>query len=289
MPSTASDPSLNRRKLRLALKAFRDKTSLTQRDAATHLDWSLSKVIRIEAGTVSLSVTDLQAMLRLYEITDEAVVEELQQAARGSKGQSWWSDYNDIISAPFSQFLGYESAADSVRTYHPTLIPGLLQTADYIEELFAVTPGVTQVQRRIDLRTARQERIFADGDTGAAVTAIVDESALRRLVGGAGVMRNQLSHIRQLAVGQRITLQVLPFSAGAHDSLEDGLVLFGYHDDDDVLYIAGPGGVLTNRDNREKVARYQECFEDLIDKSLSHDASVALLDELLGQLNVNRS
>jgi len=283
---TASDPSLNRRKLRLALKAARDKTGMTQREAADRLDWSLSKVIRIEAGTVSLSVTDLQATLRLYEVTDEELVEELERAARGSKGQSWWSEYNDIISPPFAQFLGYESAADSVRTYHPTLIPGLLQTADYIATLFAVTPGSTQVQRRIDLRTARQERIFGDGGN---VTTIVDESAVRRLVGGPSVMRNQLAHIKQLAEGQKIKLQVLPLSAGAHDSLEDSFVLFGYHDDEDVLYISGPGGVLTNRDNREMVARYQECFEDLTDKALGQEASVSLLDELLSQLNVNRS
>ncbi|MFD0439889.1 XRE family transcriptional regulator [Streptomyces sp. WAC 01325] len=284
---TASDPSLNRRKLRLALKAARDKTDLTQRDAADRLDWSLSKVIRIEAGTVSLSVTDLQAMLRLYEVTDDALVEELEQAARGSKGQSWWSDYNDIISPPFAQFLGYESAADSVRAYHPILIPGLLQTADYIGALFAASPAATQVQRRIDLRTARQERIFADG--GPEVAMIVDESALRRLVGGASVMRNQLAHIKQLTDSQRIKLQVLPLSAGAHDSLEDSFVLFGYRDDEDVLYLAGPGGVLTNRDNREMVARYQECFEDLTDKSMSQDASLSMLDELLSQLNVNRT
>ncbi|MFI6007944.1 helix-turn-helix domain-containing protein [Streptomyces sp. NPDC051243] len=284
---TASDPSLNRRKLRLALKAARDKTGLTQRDAADRLDWSLSKVIRIEAGTVSLSVTDLQAMLRLYEVTDDALVEELEQAARGSKGQSWWSEYNDIISPPFAQFLGYESAADSVRAYHPTLIPGLLQTADYIGALFAASPTATQVQRGIDLRTARQERTFADG--GPEVAMIVDESALRRLVGGAGVMRNQLAHIKQLTESQRIRLQVLPLSAGAHDSLEDSFVLFGYRDDEDVLYVSGPGGVLTNRDNREMVARYQECFEDLTDKSMSQDASLSMLDELLGQLNVNRS
>ncbi|MER6108766.1 helix-turn-helix domain-containing protein [Streptomyces hirsutus] len=284
---TASDPSLNRRKLRLALKAARDKTGLTQRAAADRLDWSLSKVIRIEAGTVSLSVTDLQAMLRLYEVTDDDLVTELEHAARGSKGQSWWSEYNDIIPPPFAQFLGYESAADSLRGFHPTLVPGLLQTADYTAALFAPSPTATLVQQRVDLRSARQERIFGDG--GPQVTMIVDESALLRLIGGPGVMRNQLAHIRQLTENQKIKMQVLPFSAGAHDSLEDSFVLFGYHDDEDVLYLAGPSGVLTNRDNREMVARYQECFEDLTDKALSQDASVSLLDEILGRLNVDRS
>jgi len=282
---TASDPSLNRRRLRLALKAARDKTGLTQREAADRLDWSLSKVIRIEAGTVSLSVTDLQAMLRLYEIEDDAVVQELEQAARGSKGQSWWSEYSDIVTPTFAQYLGYESAADSIRGYHPSLFLGLLQTADYIDALFAASPGATEVQRLTDLRTARQERVFADG--GPAVAMIVDEAAVRRLIGGASTMRNQLAHVKRLAETGKITLQILPFTAGAHDSLEDSFVLFGYHDDEDVLYLAGPGGVLTNRDDRAKVARYQECFEDLADKAMSKEESIALLDEVLGQLNLS--
>ncbi|AZQ35755.1 XRE family transcriptional regulator [Streptomyces cyaneochromogenes] len=280
---TASDPSLNRRKLRLALKAARDKKALTQRDAADHLDWSLSKVIRIEAGTVSLSVTDLQAMLRLYEVTDESVVKELEQAARGSKGQSWWSEYNDIIAPPFAQYLGYENAADSIRTYHPTLIPGLLQTTDYMTAFFHASPPSTPIPRNVDLRTARQERVFADG--GPSVTVIVDESALRRLIGGIGTMRGQLTHIKQRAAEGKIKLQVLPLTAGAHDSLENSFILLGFHDDEDVLYVAGPGGVLTNRDNREMVARYQESFEDLTDKALSPEASAAFLDDLLDQLN----
>jgi len=280
---TATDPSLNRRKLRLALKAARDKQGLTQRDAADRLEWSLSKVIRIEAGTVSLSVTDLQAMLRLYEVTDGAVVKELEQAARGSKGQSWWSDYNDIIAPPFAQYLGYENAADSIRTYHPTLIPGLLQTTDYMTAFFHASPPSTPLPRNVDLRTARQEHVFSED--GPAVSVIVDESALRRLVGGIGTMRGQLTHIKQLAAEEKIGLRVLPLSAGAHASLEDSFLLLGFRDDEDVLYVAGPGGVLTNRDNREMVAHYQECFEDLTDKALNPEASATFIDDLLDQMN----
>ncbi|MGW5563467.1 helix-turn-helix domain-containing protein [Streptomyces tendae] len=279
----ATDPSLNRRKLRLALKAARDKRSLTQREAADLLDWSLSKIIRIEAGTVSLSVTDLQAMLRLYEIEEPAVVEELEEAARGSKGQAWWSDYSDIIAAPFAQYLGYESAADTIRAYHPSLIPGLLQTTDYIRALYDAAGANPNAQKNIDLRSARQERIYRESD-GTQVSMIVDEAALRRLIGGAAVMRNQLSFIKQMATSQRITLRALPFAAGAHDSLDSSFLLLGFQDDEDVLYVAGPNGVLTNRDNREMVARYQECFEDLTDKSLSEEATISLLDELLEQL-----
>ncbi|MFF3376372.1 helix-turn-helix domain-containing protein [Streptomyces sp. NPDC002680] len=276
---TAVDPSLNRRKLRLALKSARDKRGLTQRDAADALEWSLSKLIRIEAGTVSLSVTDLRAMLLEYGVNDPDIVVELEEAARGSKGQSWWSDYNDVISQPFSQYLGYESAANLIRSYHPSLIPGQLQITDYITALWEVSEPTPRARRLIDMRLARQERVFHDG--GPKVEMILDEAALRRQIGGPGVMRRQLAHLKALASGEQATLRVLPFTAGAHDSMDSSFILLGFTDDEDVLYLSGPGGVLTNRDDREKVARYQECFEDLQNKALGEEDTMAMFDDLI--------
>ncbi|MFG2370709.1 helix-turn-helix domain-containing protein [Streptomyces sp. NPDC048504] len=278
---TAVDPSLNRRKLRLALKTARDKRGLTQRDAAEALEWSLSKLIRIEAGTVSLSVTDLRAMLQEYGVEDPKVVSELEEAARGSKGQSWWSEYNDVIAQPFAQYLGYESAANEIRGYHPSLIPGHLQTADYAAALFEVAQPDPKNQRRIDLRLARQERVLQED--GPKVEMVLDEAALRRQVGGPATLRRQLSFLKELVAEGRATLLALPFTAGAHNSLESSFFLLGFQDDEDVLYVEGPGGTLSNRDNRELIAQYQECFEDLKNKSLSEEDTMALIDELIEQ------
>jgi transcriptional regulator with XRE-family HTH domain len=276
---TAVDPSLNRRKLRLALKAARDKRGLTQRDAADALEWSLSKLIRIEAGTVSLSVTDLRAMLREYEVVDGELVAELEEAARGSKGQSWWSEYNDVIGQTYAQYLGYESAANTIRGYHPSLIPGHVQTSDYVTALFDAGQPDHKARQRIDLRMARQERIFHEN--GPQVEMIVDEAALRRQVGGPATMRGQLSFLKELVNEGRATLRALPFTSGAHDSMDSSFFLLGFRDDEDVLYVAGPGGTLTNRDDRELVARYQECFEDLRSKALAEEATIALFDDLI--------
>ncbi|MDN3023035.1 helix-turn-helix transcriptional regulator [Streptomyces sp. S.PB5] len=273
------DTRIARPKLRLALKAARDKRGPTQREAAEALEWSLSKLIRIEAGTVSLSVTDLRAMLQEYGVEDPAAVAELEEAARGSKGQSWWSEYNDIISQMFSQYLGYESAANSIRGYHPSLIPGHLQTVDYVTALFEASQPNPKAQRIIDLRIARQERILQED--GPRVEMILDEAALRRQVGGPATMRRRLSFLKGLITEHRAVLRVLPFTAGAHDSLDSSFFLLGFQEDEDVLYVAGPGGTLTNRDDRELVARYQECFEDLRNKALTEDETVALIDELI--------
>ncbi|MET9085257.1 helix-turn-helix transcriptional regulator [Streptomyces sp. NPDC004237] len=279
---TAVDPSLNRRKLRLALKAARDKRGLTQREAAEALEWSLSKLIRIEAGTVSLSVTDLRALLREYGIEDQNVVSELEEAARGSKGQSWWTEYNDVISPPFAQYLGYESAATSIRGYHPSLIPGHLQTADYITAIFEGGRTPASIQRRLDLRMARQDRALQE--SGPELEMILDEAAVRRQLGGPAVMRRQLAFLKELITEHRAVVRVLPFTAGAHDSLDGSFILLGFRDDEDVLYKAGPGGVDTVRDDRAVVARYQECFEDLRNKSLSQEDTLTMLDELIEQL-----
>ncbi|MDH6450746.1 MULTISPECIES: helix-turn-helix transcriptional regulator [unclassified Streptomyces] len=277
---TALDPSLNRRKLRLALRSARDKAGLTQRDAAEALEWSLSKIIRIEAGTVSLSVTDLRAMLREYGVTDQEAVSELEEAARGSKGQSWWSEYSDVMTPVFTQFLGYESAATLIRAYHPSLVPGLLQTTDYATALFEISPMDTRrMQRTLDMRLARQERVLQEG--GPKVEVILDEAALRRQIGGPATMRQQVSHIKELASGEQVTAYILPFTAGAHDSLESSFFLLSFQDEEDALYLVGPGGTLTNRDDREVIARYQECYEDLRNKALSETDTIALLDELV--------
>ncbi|ELP61359.1 helix-turn-helix transcriptional regulator [Streptomyces turgidiscabies] len=276
---TAVDPSLNRRKLRLALKAARDKRGLTQRDAADALEWSLSKLIRIEAGTVSLSVTDLRAMLLEYGVEDPEVVADLEEAARGSKGQSWWSAYNDVISQPFNQYLGYESAANVIRGYHPSLIPGQLQISDYVTALFEIGEPGAKARQLIDLRLARQERVLQED--GPRVEVILDEAALRRQIGGPATMRRQLAFLKSLVDDGRATLRALPFTAGVHDSLDSSFFLLGFRDDEDVLYVSGPGGTLTNRDDRELVARYQECFEDLQNKALSQEDTMALFDDLI--------
>ncbi|MEU9340848.1 helix-turn-helix transcriptional regulator [Streptomyces sp. NPDC048278] len=272
------DPSLNRRRLRIELRSAREKAELTQREAAEALEWSLSKIIRIEAGTVSLSVTDLRALLERYGVTDPQLVSELQEAARGSKGQSWWTPFSDVLNQSFTQYLGYESAADSVRTYHPIVFPGFLQTEDYAEALLAPQAPPERIRRVVELRTARQDRLF-EGDESPEMMFVVDEAALRRRIGEPAVMRHQLQHIKTLMEHPRVTLQVLPFGAGAHYATLGSFVLLGFKDDDDLLWVEHSAGQLAIRDDHELVARYQECFALLTDMALSDDDAVALIDD----------
>ncbi|MEV5984311.1 helix-turn-helix transcriptional regulator [Streptomyces sp. NPDC052051] len=271
------DPSLNRRRLRIELRRAREEAGLTQREAADALEWSLSKVIRLEAGTVSLSVTDLRALLQLYRVTEPVRVADLEEAARGSKGLAWWAPYSDMVRPQFAQYLGYESAATSIRTYHPTLIPALFQTEDYTMALLAPRSAPQRARRSAELRTTRQERAY-DGDQGPEVHLVLDEAAIRRVIGGPGVMRHQLEHLKTLSRHPRITMRLLPFTAGAHYSVASSFVLLGFKDDDDLIYLEGPTGSVSNRDDLDLTARYQECFEDISTKAYDGDRLIELLD-----------
>src|SRR5580698_10933012 len=190
----AVDPGVQRRRLRIALRRAREGAQLTQRGASEKLDWSLSKVIRIEAGAQGLSVTDLKAMCETYAVTDEELIATLTAAARGSRGPSWWSQYRDLISPQLALYLDHEDAASSVRVFHPLLVPGLLQTEDYAVALLSEHPDEGhRLDPITEFRMRRQERLFQRSEL--EFEFILDEEALHRWIGGAAAMRRQLQHL----------------------------------------------------------------------------------------------
>lgn len=277
---TPVDPSLNRRKLRLALRQARERAGLTQREAAEQVEWSQSKLIRVETGTVSVSVSDLRALATLYRITDPVEVQELEQAARGSKGASWWSKYHDVVTPQFAQYLGYESAAASLHTYHPIVVPGHLQTRGYAKSLLAPR-GLSseRAERVVGLRMERQERMF-DGSGKPVTTFILDEAAVRRQIGGREVLDEQLEQLLSFGARDGITIRILPFEAGAHYSTLGSFVLLGFPDDDDLLYLEHAAGSMTGGEDLELLARYQECFHTITEMALGETESRDLIDRI---------
>ncbi|TXS46582.1 XRE family transcriptional regulator [Streptomyces sp. uw30] len=274
------DPSLNRRKLRLALRHARERAGLTQREAAKRVEWSQSKLIRVETGTVGVSVSDLRALLALYDVTDPASVHELEEAARGSKGASWWSRYHDVVTPQFAQYLGYESAATSLQTYHPIVVPGHLQTRAYAEALLTPRGLARQrIGRVVDLRMERQTRMFA-GSAGPEATFVLDEAAVRRQIGGKAVLNEQLQQLLDFGAQDGTTIRVLPFAAGAHYSTLGSFVLLGFPDDDDLLYLEHAAGSMTGGEDLELLARYQECFQAIMDLALGETESLDLIGRI---------
>jgi hypothetical protein len=251
------------------------------------MDWSLSKLIRIENGTVGISTNDLKAILSYYEITDDKSTAEMLGLARGARERSWWSGYRD---APprLIQLIEYESASFIIRNFQPMLIPGLLQTEEYattmIRNLFPQVPA-DEVKLRVEIRMKRQQLLRQQ--EMPLMFFILDEAAIRRVVGGREAMRRQLQRLLDESEKPTVTIEIVPFSAGAHPGMQGPFMLFEFPDaaDDDALYLEGPDDVRLNRDDAEEISRFRDRFEVLRDLSLGPEGSRDLLRQLLGELS----
>jgi transcriptional regulator with XRE-family HTH domain len=251
MIAGGADPTVHRRRLRSELRKTRELAKLTQRDVAREMDWSLSKLIRIETGAVSIATNDLRALLALYEITDRSRIDALIEVARASRERSWWSMYKDLVSQEYLAFLGYESSASVIRNFEPLLVPGLLQTEEYAREVLSVLHGpdpTSKIDKLVELRMQRQELL--ERKEPPSLHFILDEAVIRRIVGNPDVARRQLNHLRELASRPKVTIRVVSFSQGIYPGLRVPYVLFEFPlpEDEDILYIENPQGEMIIRE-----------------------------------------
>jgi len=279
---TSKDPAVERRRVRLALRGFRNEAGLNQPEVASALSWSPSKVIRIEGGSVGVSVTDLRALLDLYRVTDDEVRRQLEEATRESRKPPWWSPYRDVVNPQFAVYLGFESVADELFAYDPTFVPGLLQTEAYTCALLRGRHSEERSAAIVALRRERQDRVLHES-TGPKLRFLVDEAALRRWIGGPAVMREQLNHLKSVAAFPHVELGVVPFTAGLHPVLRNGSVALTFKDDDDVLFVEGPNNALTTRGDQDIVVDYLTKFDKSRAEALSGTAAVGFIDEVLAQ------
>jgi transcriptional regulator with XRE-family HTH domain len=227
-----------RRRLRVALRQSRETAGLTQRAAADAMEWSVSKIIRIEQGAVAITPIDLRALLAAYKVTDEKRVQELIDLARGSNRQVW-SEYKDLYSQAALTLFGSEAAAKTIYSYEPTFVSGLLQTQEYAQALLSGLGFPEEaVDRMINARVERQELL--DRDARPSFFLVLGEAAVSRAVGGRRVMTRQLERIKEMGARPGISIQILPFSAGAHPKMGGGaFVILEFEDEDldDLLYL----------------------------------------------------
>jgi transcriptional regulator with XRE-family HTH domain len=279
-------PVVQRRRLRTELRRARLDTGLTQEQVAAAMDWSLSKLIRIENGTVGISTNDLKAILAHYKITDEARTAELLALSRGARERSWWSTYRDA-SPRLIQLIEYESASFIIRNFQPMLIPGLLQTEEYAAAMIRnLSPQATaqEVNTGVEMRMKRQQ-ILEQAEM-PLMFFIMDEAAVRRQVGGKDAARRQIQRLIHESDKPSVTVEVIPFTAGAHPGMQGPFMLFEFPDaaDDDALYLEGPTESRWNRDDAEEISHFRERFELLREKSLGPQGSIDFLRRLLAEL-----
>jgi transcriptional regulator with XRE-family HTH domain len=283
------DAPVHRRRLRNELRHARVKAGLTQRDVAETMEWSLSKLIRIESGSVGISTSDLRVLLPHYGIVDTAEVDRFLSLARASKEQrGWWSDYREVTSEQYLNFLGYENAASVIQTFQPLLIPGLLQSEGYARAVLRAFGGSAtdkRVEESVKLRLRRQEELLERADP-PEMLFVIDEAALHRWVGGRDVMRNQLNRLKGESERGNVTIEVVPFSAGAHRGMQGPFVILEFADerDEDVLYIENSRGDLIIREGQEEIEPYRDAFAEL--RELARQADLGtVVDRVLKQMS----
>ncbi|MEU7471652.1 helix-turn-helix transcriptional regulator [Streptomyces sp. NPDC044984] len=270
--------ALLRLRLRTELRKARMAAGLTQREVADRMEWSPSKLIRIEAGEVGISVNDLRPLAATYGITDRRKLEELLDMARGSRRMPF-TEYRDLYGKDFLQFLALESAAWINRQYSSLAIPGLLQTEEYMRAVmqsFGKDASEERIERGVEARLARQD-LLEESD-GREFFFILDESVVRRLTGGRGVMRTQLEHLADLSTRDHITIQILPFSVGAHPGIHGPFTLFEFQAEEmeDTLFIEDSRGDTYPGGSAEETRRYLERFWELEDLALKDGVDVVL-------------
>jgi transcriptional regulator with XRE-family HTH domain len=284
MSTDLHGPVLGRRRLSAALRRARDGTGATQEHVAAAMDWSLSKLIRIEKGTVGISTTDLRSLLAHYGIFDSERVNGLIRLAKSSRERPWWATYREHLPAgDFEKLLGLEAEASRIETFQMTLMPGLLQTRAYIQYVLG---GITHkmespqaVNVREEVRMRRQE-VLLNSDTAPQFRFVLDEAVLRRVAHKNSTMREQLLHLLELSSRSNITIEVIPFGAGPYvDSGTFTILSFDGSDDPPVVYLenAWYDQII---DRSDTVSKYKRLLELLHERAFDASESQVLIRKI---------
>lgn len=276
----AGSPTARRRRLAIELKKLREESGLTCSRVGKELDWSSSKVNRMETGQGRVQPSDVDALCRFYSAPDE-LRELLKSLAKESKTKGWWHAHGDAVPPWFSVYVGLEQAASNLRCYQHEFIPGLLQTPAYAAELSRawVDHSAEDIHRMVDVRMRRQELL--SGEAAPDLWAVVHQSALMHVVGAREVMAGQLERMLSFGKLRNVTIQVLPFDAGAYPTTGPFTILgFPEQEDPDVVYREG----LTDSVYLEEptdVDLYARAFDHLRALALSPQRSVGLIERVL--------
>jgi transcriptional regulator with XRE-family HTH domain len=271
---------IRRRVLARQLKLLREQSGLTLEHAAPKLDFSVSKLSRIENAQVGIDVHWVKSMLDVYDVGG-ARWHELLELAREAQQPGWWRAYG----LGNNSYIAFETEARRLHEFTLSYVPGILQTADYARALMRPVPlrrTAEGLENEVTARIHRQHRLTS-AENPLQFVAVIDEAALRRPVGGPDVMRVQLEQIAASAELDTVTLHVLPEDVGAHAALPSGFMILSFGDlgEPDMAYVEHTLGALS-LDKAGDVARARLTFERVLADALDPGASLALVRRLAG-------
>lgn len=265
------------------LRRLRESRGITREAAGYSIRASESKISRMELGRVSFKTRDVEDLLTLYGITDEAERTSLLSLAKEANVAGWWHSYSDVLPSWFPTYVGLEGAASLIRVYEVQFVHGLLQTEEYARAV--VRRGMrgaseADVERRVALRLERQKYLVAEN--APELHIVLDEAALRRPYGDRQVMRGQLQHLIEISERPNVRLQVMPFSFGGHAGESGAFTILSFPESDlsDVVYLEQLTSALY-LDKAEDVAQYEKALKELQSDSPGPDESRDLLRGLL--------
>jgi transcriptional regulator with XRE-family HTH domain len=283
----SASPLMLRRRLRTELRAARLKRDLTQDQVARAMDWSLSKMNRIEKAKTGISTNDLKALLPFYGITDGSQTEELLDLARAARQPGWWRHYSDVAPPALLELIDYESAASGVRQFETTFVPGILQTEEYASAVLQVFYDEESVSEKVaalvDLRTRR--RGLLTSQNAPNFVFVLDESVIVRLVGSQSATSQQLEHLVNMAKLPNVTIQIVPFRAGLHPGMKGPFEVVEFDDtpDENIVFVEEQNGNFIS-DEPKETGSYIEAFRRIREKSLSPSDSISRLLETAGEM-----
>lgn len=287
--SSDEGPVVQSALLRDELVRLRKKRGLTQQQVATALEWSPSKLIRVEGGASSITKVDLDALLTRYGVTSESNRERLQALNRAAKEPGWWDGYKDDVSPTYLSYVGFEAGAASIRQFQTGFVPALLQTPGYSE----IVTNVAAVDPRRDrslvrLRLQRQTEL-ARRSAPPRQYFVLDEGVIRRHVGikkDRTIMPNQLRFVADRAErDDLVTVRVLPFEAGAHPGIDPFTLLQFDAGLPDTLFLDADRGAFTMITGEDpQVVKYVQDFEELIEDAWSAGSSIEFMRKVADEM-----
>jgi transcriptional regulator with XRE-family HTH domain len=272
-------PTVRRRRLGAEMRRYREAADLTLEVAAAHIDSSHSRLSRIETAQIGIRPPDLRALLDLYGVPAEKQA-ALVTLCREARQRGWWHGYGDAIPEWFETYVGLESEAAGLGVYESQFVHGLFQTEEYARAVLApaiVPHSPDELDRRVRLRMERQSLVT---EQGMLIRAVLDEAVLRREIGGPEVLRGQLERLRELAELPNVSLQVLPFSAGARVLGPFTIVDFPDPSDQAVIFLEMHTGALY-LENPQDIRDYTLKFDSLRAAACDPVSSARMIADLI--------
>jgi len=284
LPGVAS-PTLRRRRLARELLRLRDEAGLTIEAAAATVGISTSHLSRVERAQVGVRLPVVKLLLSTYE-ADASTTAHLIEVAKEAATRGWWQKYVGSIPEQYTTYIGFEAEAEQIWNFEASTVPGLLQTADYTRALLL---GGTnrlsdeEIGGRVEIRRQRQELLTQPHPP--QLWFVIDESVIRRAVGGPKILVTQLAHIVDVAALPHVDVQIMPFAVGAHPGTPGSFVVLRFAEPTDppVVYIETMAGDLYP-ENQKHIAGVILAFDRLRAVALSPDDSVKLIRQAAKEL-----